>query len=719
MLCKRHTNAGGVSQSPKSKYLIPGSSGALELQKALREDIGAAPSAALHLYINDSLPVDLDALLSELDVAHRAADGFLHVGYSALSPTAISTAATTSAATDAPFVSPHGDRVPMGASVASCTFLNPRGAAAARPELKPSHGGRVPAALFAAVVLDVMAVGLVVPLLATYSRHLGGGPRFTGVLQATYGLTQLLGANMLGGLSDSVGRRRMLQTSMLGGLVGYTALALSLGPGGGLWLLLASRLPIGLLKQSLAVARAAVADCTSPASRMRPLSLLGAAVGSGFVVGPALGGILSKKVALHAPPALAAALFGCALLVVTFALPETAPLPLTAIELRHLVREAEARWRRALAAAEGKASATTEAPATAATGGGGGGDGGGGGLGALPVAVVHQLCAEMVTLEWRPHGERIASEEEARAVAQGWAGLASQAPPSTEGGGGGGGGGGATIGWAAVQEALAVTYLQYKEANGMLQGSAPTPGGGGGGGGGSGGATSGGGSGAGSGGGGGVAAVAWRSFDAGRRLLQLPRQVKLLSATRGLVDLSVILVHSVFADYARLKFGWEAKQAGFGMAFAGLCSVLVDFFVLPLLLRRQLLRELPAALGGAALVCVATLCMALGQSVRAFLVAIALLSLGVSLFKAAINTIVINAAPHAQAGLTSGLSDAVEALCRSAAPLAGGLLLEHASLEAPPLVATALCAVGALAVYEAAPPELQLQLSRPRKPKAE
>ena len=75
---------------------------------------------------------------------------------------------------------------------------------------------------------------------------------------------------------------------MLGGLVGYSCLALSLGPRGGLWLLLASRLPIGLLKQSLAVSRAAVADCTRPGARMRPMSRLGAAVGSGLVRTPFL-----------------------------------------------------------------------------------------------------------------------------------------------------------------------------------------------------------------------------------------------------------------------------------------------------------------------------------------------------------------------------------------------------------------------------------------------
>ena len=152
------------------------------------------------------------------------------------------------------------------------------------------------------------------------------------------------GANLLGGLSDSVGRRRMLQTSMCGGLVGYLCLALAVGRARSLPLLLCSRLPIGLLKQSLAVSRALAVDCTSPATRMRAMTKLGAVVGTGFIVGPACGGILSKKVALTAPPFLAAALFAAALLVVTAGLPETAPVPLTASELRRLLASARRRW---------------------------------------------------------------------------------------------------------------------------------------------------------------------------------------------------------------------------------------------------------------------------------------------------------------------------------------------------------------------------------------
>ena len=181
-------------------------------------------------------------------------------------------------------------------------FLNPRSRGALLAELRPAHRGRVPAALYWAILLDVTAVGLVVPLLSRYSRELGGGPTFTGVLQATYGLTQLLGANLLGGLSDAKGRRPLLLTSELGGLVGYLCLAGSLHPalrpsGAALYFLLASRLPIGLFKQSLTVARALVADCTAPEGRMRAMSKLGAMVGCGFVLGPAFGGALSKIVA--------------------------------------------------------------------------------------------------------------------------------------------------------------------------------------------------------------------------------------------------------------------------------------------------------------------------------------------------------------------------------------------------------------------------------------
>ena len=328
-------NAGAVrGPLPRQKYLVTGTFPALSLRDAIREDLKLPAAAPLHVYVQaTAAALDYETPLAFVDEAHRdAEDGFLYAWVSSLSPAELlqppaagdadakksvpylqdllartpvgapASEAASGGGTSSSFVSPHGERVPEGATIASCTFLNPRATGARLlPELTPSCGGRVPPSLYVATLLDVTAVGLVVPLLAAYSRALGAGPRFTGLLQATYGLTQLVGANLLGGLSDTVGRRRMLQLSSLGGAppglapqshpppptpcpdlvppprtsapdprphpgpenpsnrgptagaVGYTCLALSLGPPGSLGLLLLSRVPIGLLKQSLTV----------------------------------------------------------------------------------------------------------------------------------------------------------------------------------------------------------------------------------------------------------------------------------------------------------------------------------------------------------------------------------------------------------------------------------------------------------------------------------
>ena len=247
---------------------------------------------------------------------------------------------------------PHGELAPEGATIASCTFLNPRASGRLLPPAVPTGNGRVPASLYVATLLDVTAVGLVVPLLAAYSRHLGAGPRFTGVLQATYGLAQLIGANVFGGLSDTLGRRTLLLVSSAGGAVGYACLAAAVGPYASLPLLLASRLPIGLLKQSLTVSRALVADTTHVATRLRPMSRLGGCVAMGFVLGPGLGGVLSKKAGLTVPPMLATILFLLSNLVTFFFVPETAPLPLSMSELSALMAAAERAWREAVAEKE-------------------------------------------------------------------------------------------------------------------------------------------------------------------------------------------------------------------------------------------------------------------------------------------------------------------------------------------------------------------------------
>ena len=196
VLCTRHEHGGDILESPKSKYLIPGASSAHELTAALREDTSHGAAAPLHLYLRYSdldVSIDPETTLAAIDAASGAADGFLHIWYSSLNAAQLSerrdqggtpstqggspfkqggtpsappstpvAAAAASTPSEAALQSPHGDRVPIGLSSAACTFLNPRGGRGGelRPELTPSLGGRVPAALFVAVILDVLAVGL-------------------------------------------------------------------------------------------------------------------------------------------------------------------------------------------------------------------------------------------------------------------------------------------------------------------------------------------------------------------------------------------------------------------------------------------------------------------------------------------------------------------------------------------------------------------------------
>ena len=187
-------------------------------------------------------------------------------------------------------------------------------------------------------------------------------------------------------------------------------------------------------------------------------------------------------------------------------------------------------------------------------------------------------------------------------------------------------------------------------------------------------------------------------------------QLRGLLAARALLDMSVMFVHSTFGDYTRLKFGWDAKHAGYGMAFTGLLSVLSDLVLLPALLRSRKASgasELPTVLFGGGVAACGLLLVSLAATVRGFLGGLAALTVGVTLCRSAFNTIVINQAAADQTGVVSGAIDAVESFCRVAAPLAGGVLLQSVSLEGPPRAGAVLCVCGVAAFLEAAPPTLK------------
>ncbi|HEX8697129.1 MAG TPA: MFS transporter [Longimicrobium sp.] len=155
--------------------------------------------------------------------------------------------------------------------------------------------------VFLTVFLDLVGFGIVIPLLPLYAEAMGAGPVAATWLVAVYSLMQFFFAPWWGRVSDRVGRRPVL----LVGLFGSAASSLLFGLAGSLPLLFAARALNGFAGANIGVAQAYVADVTGPHERARGMGLVGAALGLGFVFGPALGGVLSRWG--HAAPFLGAA----------------------------------------------------------------------------------------------------------------------------------------------------------------------------------------------------------------------------------------------------------------------------------------------------------------------------------------------------------------------------------------------------------------------------
>jgi len=175
--------------------------------------------------------------------------------------------------------------------------------------------------LFLTVFVDLIGFGIILPLLPFYADRFGASGTVIGGLVVSYSLAQLLFAPLWGRLSDRFGRRPILIVGLLGSAVSYLLFAYA----NSLSALFLSRVMAGIGGANIPVAQAYVADITPPERRAGGMGLIGAAFGLGFIVGPALGGILAP-ISPQAPGFAAAALcFGNALLALVF-LPESLPL---------------------------------------------------------------------------------------------------------------------------------------------------------------------------------------------------------------------------------------------------------------------------------------------------------------------------------------------------------------------------------------------------------
>ncbi|TVR99684.1 MAG: MFS transporter [Rhodospirillales bacterium] len=173
-------------------------------------------------------------------------------------------------------------------------------------------------ALFLIVFVDLVGFGIIIPLLPFYGEYLQATPAEVGLLMASYSLAQLVAAPLWGRLSDRVGRKPVLVVSLAGIALAYVWLAFA----DGLWELFAARLTAGAMAGNIGVAFAYVADVTRPEDRARGMGLIGAAFGLGFILGPAIGGILAGADPMapdYRTPALTAAALSLTALCLTIA----------------------------------------------------------------------------------------------------------------------------------------------------------------------------------------------------------------------------------------------------------------------------------------------------------------------------------------------------------------------------------------------------------------
>ncbi len=162
------------------------------------------------------------------------------------------------------------------------------------PELAASGPRRAAVAfIFVTILLDMFAVGLIMPILPKLVESFVGhdtasAARIFGLFGTGWALMQLLFSPVLGALSDRFGRRPVVLLSNFGLALDYLLMALAPS----LSWLFAGRLISGITSASTSTAFAYISDLTPPEQRAAVFGKLGAAFGAGFILGPALGGLL-------------------------------------------------------------------------------------------------------------------------------------------------------------------------------------------------------------------------------------------------------------------------------------------------------------------------------------------------------------------------------------------------------------------------------------------
>jgi len=179
---------------------------------------------------------------------------------------------------------------------------------------------RVLRLIFFIMLMDIVGMSIIFPVAPYIVQRYSKDALMVTMLTVIYAGAQFFAAPALGKISDRVGRRPVLLASVLGSAIGYFIFGL----GGALWALFLARLIDGITGGNISTASAYIIDVSKPEERTKNFTLLGMAYGIGFILGPALGGVLGQW-NLNAPAYLAGSIFLVSTVLVYFLLPESLP----------------------------------------------------------------------------------------------------------------------------------------------------------------------------------------------------------------------------------------------------------------------------------------------------------------------------------------------------------------------------------------------------------
>jgi DHA1 family tetracycline resistance protein-like MFS transporter len=150
--------------------------------------------------------------------------------------------------------------------------------------------------IFVTILLDTLALGLIIPVLPKLVESFVGNDtasaaRMLGVFGTAWAVMQFFFSPILGALSDRFGRRPVVLLSNFGLALDYVLMALAPS----LWWLFIGRVISGITSASISTAFAYIADITAPEKRAAVFGKIGVAFGAGFILGPALGGLLGDS----------------------------------------------------------------------------------------------------------------------------------------------------------------------------------------------------------------------------------------------------------------------------------------------------------------------------------------------------------------------------------------------------------------------------------------